>query len=97
MVSQPWDYPWSSCRAYASGQPDPLLTMDPNYMELSPQAERRQRLWREFLLGEDPREGRIREGDWAIGDDDFQKQLAQALGWPTPRRRGRPRRQTRSR
>src|SRR5438270_4268141 len=59
MVTQPWDYAWSSCRAYALGQADPLLTLDPSYLEMSPDASRRQQLWREFLLGDDPREGKI--------------------------------------
>jgi hypothetical protein len=47
-------------------------------------------LWQEFLLGEDEREASIRRGDWALGDDDFRKRVAQVLGRPMPRRRGRP-------
>jgi len=91
LVARPWDYPWSSCRAYSHGQTDPLVTADPSYLELSPKPARRQRLWRDFLLAEDPREPKIRQGDWAIGDEDFQKRMAHVLGRPLPGRRGRPR------
>jgi putative transposase len=91
MVAQPWDYPWSSCRAYALGQADPLVTLDPMYLEMSLSPERRQMLWREFLLADDPREGKIRQGDWVLGDDDFRTQMARVLGRPMPGPRGRPR------
>jgi len=91
MVAEPWAYPWSSCRSYALGELDPLLTEDPCYMELSPDASRRQELWREFLLGEDDREEAVKQGDWAVGDDGFRERMAQALGRPQPRRRGWPR------
>jgi hypothetical protein len=36
LVAEPWDYSWSSCRAYARGAVDPLLTENPCYPELSP-------------------------------------------------------------
>ena len=92
MVAQPWDYTWSSCRAYALGEHDPLISEDPMYLEMSPNPERRQQLWREFLVAEDPRERTIRQGDWAIGDDGFRSQMSEVLGRPVPGRRGRPRR-----
>jgi putative transposase len=94
LVVQPWDYPWSSCRAYALGEADPLVTIDPAYLELSPDPGRRQQLWREFLVGEDPREAHLRRGDWALGDDGFKQRMAKVLGRPAPRRRGRPRKTT---
>src|SRR5207253_1885484 len=82
LVAAPWDYPWSSCRAYALGEPDPLLTEDPCYTELSPDPSHRQQRWREFLCSDDPREGVIRRGDWAVGDDGFRGRMAQVLGRP---------------
>ena len=91
MVALPWEYPWSSCPAYALGKSDPLLTEGPCYLELSPDPARRPELWREFLLGEDVREAVVRRQDWALGDDDFRQRMAQVLGRPAPRRRGRPR------
>ncbi len=90
VVSEPWTYPWSSCRAYALGERDPLVSENPCYTELSPDVGRRRELWREFLAGEDVRETAIRQGNWAIGDDDFRRRMGEALGRPAPRRRGRP-------
>jgi putative transposase len=90
LVDDPWHYPWSSARVYALREPDPLVTEDPCYTELSPDLARRQRLWREFLLGDDPREEAVRKGDWAVGDDGFRGRMAQVLGRPLPRPRGRP-------
>ena len=90
LVAVPWDYPWSSCRAYACGEADPLLTEDPCYTELSPDPARRRQLWREFLCGDDPREEAIARGGWAVGDDGFRGRMAQVLGRPLPRPRGRP-------
>jgi putative transposase len=88
--TQAWDYPWSSAAAYAQGQPDSLLTEDPEYTALGPSAVRRQRVWRRFLHSDDPREAAIRQGDWAVGDEGFKEQMAQVLGRPRPRPRGRP-------
>ena len=91
MAREPWAYPWLSAGAYALGEADPLVTEDPYYTELSPHDSRRRELWREFLLGEDVREGAIRRGDWAIGAEDFRECMAEVLGRPLPRRLGRPR------
>jgi putative transposase len=91
LVALPWDSALSSCRFYALGETDPLLTPDPCYLELSPEAERRQALWREFLLGEDVREEAVRRGGWVLGDEAFRLSMARVLGRPLPRRRGRPR------
>jgi putative transposase len=90
LVALPWEYPWSSYRAYVLGAVDPLLTADPCYTELSADPERRQQLWREFLLGEDVREEVVRRGEWALGDDEFRGRMAQVPGRPLPRPRGRP-------
>jgi hypothetical protein len=67
-----------------------LLTEDPCYTELSTDVARRGMRWQEFLLGEDEREAAIRRGDWALGDADFRKRMAQVPGRPMPRHRGRP-------
>jgi putative transposase len=90
MVSLPWEYPWSSARAYALGEANPLLTESPEYLALAESPGRRQQLWREFLLGEDVREEEVRRGDWAIGDADFRRRVRLEQGRPAPRRRGRP-------
>jgi hypothetical protein len=44
----------------------------------------------QFVLGEDPREPEVRRDAWAIGAAGFQQRMAQVLGRPLPRRRGRP-------
>jgi len=33
LVTEPWPYAWSSCRAYASGAADPLLTENSYHVE----------------------------------------------------------------
>jgi putative transposase len=71
LVTEPWQYRWSSCRAYALGSADPLLADNPWYEELSPEAARRQHLWQAFLLGEDPKEERVRQADWVVGNETF--------------------------
>jgi putative transposase len=90
MVKVPWDWRWSSCRAYALGEPDPLLADNPYYLELAATPERRQQLWQEFLLGEDAKEKAIAAGDWLVGATDFRKQTVEARGRPQGRGRGRP-------
>jgi hypothetical protein len=57
--------------------------------ELTGGAEGRRPPWRAFLLGADEREAAVRQGEWAVGDDAFQRRTAEAHGRPT-RRRGRP-------
>jgi putative transposase len=90
MVPLPWEYRWSSCRAYALGQADTLLAPNPWYEELAPEPERRQQLWREFLMADDPKEAEVRRPDWIVGSEAFRRRMQQAAGRPAPRRRGRP-------
>jgi len=97
LVNEPWDYPWSSCRAYALGTTDPLLAENPWYLELASEPAVRQRRWREFLLGEDPREKAVRRSDWAMGDEAFRRRLLALRGRPVLRGRGRPRKLKRER
>jgi putative transposase len=91
LVAESWAYPWSSCRAYALGQADPLLARNPWYEELSPDPEQRCRLWREFLVGSDPKEEAVRQGDWVIGGARFRQRMQRLAARPAPRGRGRPR------
>jgi putative transposase len=93
IVTLPWDYPRSSARAYALGEPNPLLAENAEYLALSPDGARRQLLWREFLLGDDPKEAIVRQGGWAIGNDDFRRRARVENGRPAQRRRGRPSKQ----
>ena len=62
LVTEPWQYAWSSCRAYACGAADPLLAENSYYLEWGVDDGSRQRRWREFLIQEDPKEQPIRRG-----------------------------------
>jgi putative transposase len=73
--TQPWKYRWLSACANALGEADPLLTESHEYLALSPDAEQRQVLWRDFLMGSDPREEAMGRGDWAIGDEYFRRRV----------------------
>ena len=84
---RPWDYRWSSCRAYALGESNGLLTANPWYEGLSVKPSRRQALWREFLLG-DPHEAEIRRSDWVVGGETIGRRMRQVAGWPAPRGAG---------
>jgi putative transposase len=90
LTAWPWEYRWRSCRAYALGKADALLAANPWYQALSPDAARRQALWREFLLGEDPKEQEMRRGDWVIGGEGFRGRLHRPGLRAEPRKRGRP-------
>ena len=89
LVTEPWQWRWSSCRAYALGEPDPLLAAHPWYDGLASTAARRQGLWRSFLMGEDAKEEVVRREDWIIGSESFRR-LQRQRARPAPRRRGRP-------
>ena len=50
LVAKPWDYRWSSCRLYALGEPDALVSESPCWLDLATTVEHRQQLWQAFLL-----------------------------------------------
>jgi putative transposase len=89
LVAEPWEYRWSSCRAYALGVQDDLLSYNVWYRDLGPDATRQQQRWREFLLGEDPHEEAIRHGDWIEGREAYRRRMQRAEARPA-RRHGRP-------
>jgi putative transposase len=89
LVERPWEYRWSSCRAYALGEVDPLLATNASYLALGATPQRRQALWQAFLLGEDPKEAQVRRGDWVIGDEAFRARMQRPAARPQPRQRGR--------
>ena len=89
-MAEPWLDSWSSCRAYALGETNRLLQVNPWYEELGSRASSRQKLWREFLMGKDPKEEVIGRPDWAIGGSDFCSEWLQVHSRAVPRRSGRP-------
>jgi putative transposase len=93
LVAEPWTYRWSSCRVDALGEPDPLLTANPWYEELAATGERRQELWREFLLGEDAKEEAVRRAEGVLGSDEFRSDCRRARARVVPGGRGRRRKQ----
>ncbi len=90
LAAEPWDYRWSSCRASALGETDALVDESPCYRDLAALAGRRQHLWRQFLLSDDPREPAIRRGAGVLGDGPFCERLDAVHGRRVRRRRGRP-------
>jgi putative transposase len=90
LVTEPWQYRWSSCPAYALGTPNALLSYNVWYQGLGRDPDQRQQRWREFLLGDDPHEETVRAGDWVVGDEAFRRRM-QRTGARPARRRGRPR------
>jgi putative transposase len=90
LVAVPWDYQWSSCRAYALGAADALVADNPWYEQLASEAAQRPERWRAFLLGEDPKEAEVQRSDWALGSAGYRRRLRSTRGRPQPRTRGRP-------
>ncbi len=75
LVTEPWQYAWSSAQAYALGVSDALLAENPWYAELAPTSAERQEQWRAFLLAHDPCESVVHQGDWAVGDEAFRQRM----------------------
>jgi putative transposase len=91
LVAKPWDYAWSSCRYYVLGRADDLLSENPCFMELAQTSERRQQLWREFLLDGDPKEDEVRRVEGVVGAEAFQHRLGDFRSRIVRSRYGRPR------
>lgn len=97
IVVDPGDYPWSSYRHNALGQPDPLLTARPEYAALGPCAEARHEAYRMLVAQELPDEdiAAIRlyvQRQQALGTERFQHAIGEMLGRRAgPGRNGRPR------
>ncbi len=90
LVETPWHYRWSSCRAYALGEPDVLLSYNPWYEQLAATADARQVHWRTFLLGADDKEAVVQRHDWVVGEPAFRQRMQWREARPAPRGAGRP-------
>ncbi len=99
MVEHPGEYRWSSYRANAQGEPNILLTPHLLYAQLGADVQERQEAYRELFRYElDPGVvDAIRSatnGNYALGNPQFAKQIEQALGQRAVRgQAGRPRKQ----
>lgn len=97
-ASDPSDYPWSSYRHNALGEPNELLTPHPEYQRLGVTVDARQAAYRQLFSTriEDKTMDEIREATnkaWALGDDQFKRELASRLDRPiAPTARGGDRR-----
>jgi putative transposase len=97
LCDVPWDYPWSSAKAYVSGSNDNLVHIEHllNYMHMGSESDERVERYKSYLLSE--RE--IWQSDAelfgssapAVGDDMFIAQAVSKSGRLTSRRVGRPR------
>lgn len=93
MVGHPAEYRWSSYRANALGESDPLVTPHPLYTALGPGQSERSSAYRELFRYElDP--GVIDEirsatnGNFALGGSRFADEVAAALGVRAQRGKG---------
>ncbi len=48
LVERPGDYPWSSYRHHAHGEPDPIISPHPSYERLGATAAERRQAWTAF-------------------------------------------------
>jgi putative transposase len=97
MTMRPGDYPWSSYRAHAEGETDPLLSDHPLYLALDRVPEARRKAYRALFRAALPRETvdalrAATNGGWALGSDRFKARIARMAGRrATPLPAGRPR------
>lgn len=85
MVEHPGDYPWSSYRANAEGEIDPVLTPHDLYLSLGESAEERLASYRELFRHEFPpgEVDQIRQatnGNFTLGNQRFITEVEAALG-----------------
>jgi putative transposase len=96
MVQHPTDYPWSSYRANAQGQPDVLVTPHEVYRRLARSSEERLSAYRQLFRAQISKEDldAIRESThkgWALGNDRFRAKVERLSGRrAAPLPRGRP-------
>ena len=64
LVDDPAAYPWSSCAAYALGTHNPLVSLHPSYLALSPYPKVRQRHYRALLAPTDDPHADARDPRW---------------------------------
>lgn len=96
MVARPENYRWSSYRANALGEENPLVSPHPLYLALDLNAKSRRQSYRELfnVAIETQVQDTIRHatnGNYVLGDACFRDRIAHALGRRAePSKRGRP-------
>lgn len=84
MVAHPADYPWSSYRNNALGEPDGILSPHSLYLGLGDTAENRQAAYRALFEAhlDEATLGEVRDSinkAWVLGSDHFKSQVAEQL------------------
>ena len=98
MTSHLREYAWSSYRANAELEPDPLVTPHPLYHRLASNAVRRAATYREMVNGGEvcaPADAQVREathGGRILGSPAFQRRVVDDLGLPELKNHGGSRR-----
>ncbi|MDD5367039.1 MAG: transposase [Gallionellaceae bacterium] len=99
MIKHPAEYPWSSYRANAQGEVDPLITPHETYSALGLTDGTRQTAYRELFRSqlEPGMIDAIRKatnGNYILGNSRFAEEISRALGRRvTPGKSGRPRKE----
>ncbi len=99
MVEDPADYPWSSYRANALGEADPILTPHPLYLALGSEPSERRETYRARFCGalEDAPLAAVclaLNQSQPLGNDRFYAEIEAVTGHRRePRKRGRPRKE----
>jgi putative transposase len=93
MCDVPWDYPWSSARAYVNGADDQLVRIDDNwfYQSMGETNLARSECYRQYLLDEHERsddELLFKDSGPVVGNDAFTAAALLKSGRLTNRRRG---------
>ncbi len=97
MVEHPADYRWSSYRCNGQGEADALISPHPSFTALAEDGPARREAYRVLFRSDIDADviQQIRSatnGNYALGNERFQQQVAEALGRrATPGKAGRPR------
>ncbi len=80
LVANPADWPWSSHRLHAFGEPDRVVSVHDNYADLGPTAQHRRSRYRRWFR-DSPTEDELKNiretirQELVLGDDAFKQQL----------------------
>ncbi len=71
IVTNPEDYPWSSCRVYLKSEKDSLIELDPMYLDLGSNEIERQRNYRKYLKEDE----QLNLNAYFVGGEKFVKEM----------------------
>ncbi len=88
IVEYPWEYKWSSCSVYLTGEEDGITKIDPGYISLGRDVSGRGEKYKIWLMKED--QINIENNKKYFGSRNFRNKLVSKKGRLLARRRGRP-------